>query len=226
MKTHFTDFTNTHPSKIQEEMDHIEDLGTYESPRMMVFENYWGDSIFNGFNNQSVKPFLENIGQMIGEPVNVGHRYINSKTDLQYYLKNPGGVIWNNPETFRITYFGIHGSRKGFPLTQGLVSKKEILEMCSGFKDFPTILYFGSCSLFEDDDQFGYDLLSCGTGIRGVIGYKKRIPFTTSMLIDLFFLSSFFLYKDGDPIDDIECLYQGVIEEFPISKELGFTLYC
>jgi hypothetical protein len=223
MITQFKDYTNTRQLNEQEGFDHIltEPLGVER--KMMVFENYWNDSFFNGFNNQSVKPFLENLQFMIGEPVTVGHRYINSKEDLGYYLKNPGGVIWEHPETFSVTYFGFHGSKLGFPMPQGLISKKDIIEMCSGFGDFPNILYFGSCSLFENDDQFGQDLLSCGT--RGILGYKKKVPFVTSILIDLFFLSTFFLYK-YDPFKDIEELFNYVAENFPVAEELGFTLYC
>jgi len=219
MITQFKDYTQQTPQS-QETFDPVQ----YER-RMMVFENYWNDSVFNGFNNQSVKPFLENIGLMIGEQVTVGHRYITSKESLSYYLKTPGGVIWDHPETFPITYFGFHGNHNGFQLPQeGLISKDDILEMCTGFKDFPTVLYFGSCSLFEDDDQFGYDVLE-SSGSCGVLGFKEKIPFNIGMLIDLLFISSFFLFPDGNPFDNLEYLYSEVIKEFPVSKELGFTLY-
>ena len=228
MKTHFKDFTNTQPLQVHEELDYIENLEIYQPKRLMVFENYWQDSFFNGYNNQSCQPFLENISQMIGEPLNVCHRHVSSKTDLEYYLKSPGGVIWDHPETFSVVYFGLHGSHLGCPLPQGLISKADVLELCSGFKDFPNVLlHFGSCSLFENDDKFGYDLLACGKpGICGVLGYKEEIPFNIGLLIDLFFLSSFFLYKDGDPFEAIEGLYKDVIKEFPLAKDLGFTLYC
>jgi hypothetical protein len=229
MKTQFKDFINTRTSQIKEELDHIENVDTYQPKRMLVFENYWNDTFFNQFNNQSCRPFLENIGLMVGEEVAVGHRYINSKSDLQYFLKSPEGVIWDHPESFMVTYFGIHGSKKGFQLTQGLIVKKEILELCSGFtQDFPTVLYFGSCNLFKNDDEFGLDLLSSGEGIRGVIGFKELIPFNIGLLIDLFFLSSLFLFKSGDPLEkeNLESIYNGVIKEFPVSKELGYTLYC
>ena len=222
MITQFNDFNFTQPPQIQDEFGHVKIEHLENDRRMMVFENYWGDSCFNQLNTQSCRPFLENIGLLIGEQVTVGHRYINSITDLSYLIGD-SGVLWDHPETFSLSYFGIHGGHKGFELTQGLISKEEIIKMCKGFGNFPNILYFGSCSLFEDDDQFGYDLLSLG--VRGVLGYKKKIPFMVSMLIDLFFISSFFLYKDGNPFDYLEELYRGVIDEFPISQELGFTLY-
>jgi hypothetical protein len=225
MITQFNDYSNQ-LSQDQIEFDHVivEPLNSYDK-NMMIFENYWSGSIFNGFNNQTVKPFLVNISQMIGEPVNVGHRYISSKEDLQYYLKTPGGMIWNLPDRFNLTYFGFHGSHLGLTLPQGLISKDDLIEMCSGFY-FPTLLYFSSCDLFEDDDQFGHDLLNCGKGIRGVIGYKTTVPFTISMIIDILFTSFFYLFKDGDPLDNLETIFTGVVEEIPISKELGYTLYC
>ena len=97
MKTKFKDFINTQPAKIQEELDHLDNLEIYQPKRMMVFENYWNNTFFNQFNNQSVRPFLENIGLMAGEDITVGHRYINSQSDLQYFLKSPGGAIWDCP---------------------------------------------------------------------------------------------------------------------------------
>ena len=224
MITQFKDYTTNQSPQALEEFDHviIENKGIYPK-RMMVFENYWSDSFFSSHSNQSCKPFLENIGQLIGEQVTVGHKYINSKSDLLYCLGD-SGVIWDHPETFSVCYFGLHGSKKGFQLTQGLISKKEILKMCKRFGDFPNILYFGSCSLFEDDDQFGYDLLSTGT--RGVLGFKKNVPFAYGCLIDLCFLCTLFLFKDGDPFKNLKGIYDAVIEEMLPAKELGFTLYC
>jgi ABC-type branched-subunit amino acid transport system substrate-binding protein len=83
MITQFKDYTDNQPSQKQEEIDHViqEYLGTYER-KMMIFENYWNDSFFNETNNQSVKPFLENIGNLIGESVSTSHRMIHSKADL------------------------------------------------------------------------------------------------------------------------------------------------
>ena len=228
MKTHFKDFTNTHPTKVYEEIDHVimDHQGIYEPPRMMLFENYWCNTMFSGFANQSCQQFLQNIGQMIGEPVNVGHRFIHSLQDLQYYLKTPGGVLWDVSENFSIAYFGFHGNHTGFPLPNSHISKNDILELFRGFDDFPTVLYFNSCSLFQDDDQFGYDLLTCGKGIKAVVGYKKIVPFTIGMIIDLIFVSTFFMYKVGDPFTDIQSIYNCVVTDFPYAQQLGYTLYC
>ncbi len=226
MITLFEDYTDDKQIS-QYQKDRVQDV-TFENgiypKRMMVFENYWEDSCFNNLNNQSCKPFLENISFLIGEEVHVGHRYIQSIHDLRYYLKDPGGAIWDHPEIFSVAYFGMHGSEKGFPMSQGLIRKNQILQLCKGFGRFPNILYFGSCSIFKDDDQFGYDLLSTGT--LGVLGFKEDVPFSLGMLIDLCFLSILFLEKTFDPLQNLEMIFNRVIEEIPATKDLGFTLYC
>jgi len=74
MKTQFKDFIDN-PLQDQDEFGHvkIEQLGN--DRRMMVFENYWGDPCFNGLNTQSCRPFLENIGLLIGRKTNGSWKY-------------------------------------------------------------------------------------------------------------------------------------------------------
>jgi hypothetical protein len=225
MITLFENFCPDQPVQDQLVIDHTieEYLGTYDR-KMVVLENNWTNSYFNDSPGQSAKPFLQNIGQLIGEQVEVEHFTIHSKENLTYFLKNPG-VLFNSPKSWGVSvwYFGIHGISKGLQLPPDLVSKSEIIEMCSEFRDFPNILYFSSCSLFKDD-AFGYELLEA-SGSRGILGYKENVPFSIGTIIDLLFLSSFYLYNTGDPFKNLEGLYSGVIDTIPLAKELGFSLY-
>ena len=225
MITQFKDFSFNHPVQDQKVIDRVieEYLGTFER-KMMVFENYWNSEFFSEFRNQSVKPYLENIGNLIGESVTVGHRYIDSQESLSYYLRDPG-VIWETPESWgtSVWYFGFHGKKNGIEFPHQLITKDDLLDICSrNFNDFPNILYFSSCSLFNDKD-FGYELLE-KSGSRGILGFKKVVGYGLGTIIDLLFLFTFFNY-DGDPFKDIEVIYNSVITEFPYSKEVGFTLF-
>lgn len=226
MITQFNNFNINDPVQeptLQDKVIH-EYLGIFER-KMMIFENYWNGQFFNVFGIQSVKPFLENIGHLIGENVIVGHRFVDSTESLSYYLKTPG-TIWETPESWgcQVWYFGIHGRKKGMEFPHQIITHDDMLDIFSNkFNDFPNILYFSSCNLFKDED-FGWELLE-KSGTRGILGFKKKVEYGIGTLIDLLFLLIFFGYKDGDPFDDIEMLYNTVIEEFPISKKRGFTLF-
>jgi hypothetical protein len=199
-------------------------LGTFEK-KMMVFENYWDGHFFSGFKNTSVLPYLGNIGNLIEEDVTVGHRFIDSKESLSFYLKDPG-IIWSNPESWGtcVWSFNFHGTNEGIYLPSGLITKDDILEICKEkFRDFPNILYFSCCHLFEDED-FCQELLKT-SGTRGVLGFTKKVGFCVGTMTDLLFLSSFFKYNEGDPFENLETLYNTVLTEFPVSKEIGFTLF-
>jgi len=226
MITQFDNFQSNSTIQDQLEIDHTieEYLGTYEK-KMVVFENNWTGTYFNDSPNQSAKPFLCNIGQLIGEQVDVEHFTIHSKENLNYFLKKPG-VLWHSPKSWGVSvwYFGIHGINEGLQLPPDIVTKAEIIEMCTEFRDFPNILFFSSCSLFEDDD-FGRELLET-SGSRGILGYKEKVPFSIGTIIDLLFLSSFFLYNFGDPFKNLEGIYAGVIDTLPVASEYGLTLYC
>lgn len=233
MITHFKDYTDKNdysddPSLIKQlkiDRDFEKNLGTIKR-RMMVFENYWNNSVFSEIGSQTVKPYLENIGNLINESVTVQHRFINSKNDLEYYIRKPEGILWDVPESFgtNVWYFGIHGNKEGLKLPQETITKDQLLGLLSGFGDFPNILYFSSCSLFEDGD-FGYELLKA-SGTRGIVGYAKNIGFAMGTIIDLLFLSNFFKYDKGDPFDNLPEIYNCVIEGIPVAKDLGFKLLC
>jgi len=220
MITQFDDYTLLQQQTIEEY------IGTFER-RMMVFENFNSNKpVFDDFSNQSVKPYLKNLGTLIGEKVSTFHRVINSKSDFSYYMKT-NGVIWDFSQSHgcQVWYFGFHGSPNGIKIQDEIITKEEILELLDGkFSDFPNILYFSSCLLFEDND-FGYELLK-RSGTRGVFGFKNKIGFSISTLIDLFFLINFFKYDKGDPFDNLEEIFNNIKKGFPVSNEMGFTLYC
>ena len=125
MITQFENFQSNSTIQDQLEIYHTieEYLGTYEK-KMVVFENNWTWTYFNDSTSQSAKSFLCNIGQLIGEQVDVEHFPIHSKDNLNYFLKNPG-VLWHSPKSWGVSvwYFGIHGINKGLQLPPDIVTK-------------------------------------------------------------------------------------------------------
>ena len=225
MITLFNQFSKTEAEQKQEDLEHIvaEYMVSFE-PRLYHFEGYMNTNLYS---SQSTKPFMGNLGNLIGEPVKVGHRYFESGEQLKHHLKWPKGTIWENPLTYGTTAFYIssHASNKGLEFPLGLVSKNDLIDLFSkGFGNFDNILYFGCCNLFEDD-SFGWDLLEASQ-TRGVIGFKKKVGFAAGMITDLLWFSSFYLFaKQDNPFEHLQEIYNSVIDSFPVAKEMGFTLY-
>ena len=233
MITQFNDFNAQHelttPPISDQEKIVQEYLGTFER-RMLILENPWNFDVFNG---QSVKPFLKNLGNLISKDIKVGHRFIDSKQGLSYYIKHPGGLIWENPATYGCTafVFETHGSKQnGMELPVNNVNKQDILDNCTGFKESPNILYFGGCGMFagQEGNQFGWDLLQA-SGSRGIFGFSsENVSFAIGTLISLHFLSMFYLSFDlGDPFEHLPDIYSSFISEYPVaaSEDVGFTMF-
>jgi hypothetical protein len=216
----------------QIEQDHIisEYLGTFER-KMLIFENYWTEEFFT--NDLSVKPFFENIGNILVNnlPVQVAHRYFDSEKSLSNYVKIPDGLIWKDASVWgtSVFYIGSHGSKTGLDTTLGTISKDQLLDTFRGLGDlFPNILYFGSCSLFgqKEGEEFGREL-SATSNCRAVLGYKsEHTGFLHSILTDLLFLSRFFGLKE-DPFGRLADLYKSVLKDFPPANanDIGFTMF-
>lgn len=225
MITLFSEYTNTETEQKQEELENIvaEYMGSFE-PRLYHLEGYMNDNLYS---SQSTKPFIGNLGNLIGSPVAVGHRYFETKEQLKYHLQWPKGTIWENPLTYGTTafYISAHASKEGLELPLGMVTKNDLIDIFKeGYGNFPNILYFGCCNLFEDD-KFGWNLLE-SSHTRGIFGFKHRIGYSVAMITDLLFFSSFYLFaKKDNPFDHLEEIYESVLEAFPLAKEMGFTLY-
>jgi hypothetical protein len=191
-------------------------------PRLFCLENYWDSDVYN---NQSYNPFIQNLCLLVG--ATVGHRFFETKQQLEYYLKWPDGIVWKNNTTYSTTIFYInsHGSKDGLTLPMGLVSQIDLLDIFKeGYQRFDNLLFFGSCNLFEDE-QFGWDLLEA-SGSRAVIGYTQKVGYTVGMMIDLLFFSSFFsINKETDPFDHLQESFDVVLGAFPVAKEVGFKLF-
>ena len=211
------------------EQDHAisEYLEIFE-PRMVIFESYWTEQLLS--NTLSVLPFLSNIGNILdGDRVNrVAHRYFDSPEGLAYYVKKPTGIIWKDPDVYgaSVYYVAAHGLAGGLHTTLGIITKDQLIDSFRGIGEYPTLLYFGSCSIFggAKGKEFGEELLEA-TGCKAILGYRSKVGFLHSILTDLLFLSRFLGYTKGDPFKILPDLYNSVLTDFPLSVELGFTIF-
>jgi hypothetical protein len=203
-------------------------VGTFER-KMLILENPWN---YNLFNDQSVKPFLSNIGNLISQNIKVGYGYIDSKQGLSYYIRYPDGLIWSNPETYgtSVFLFETHSSSKnGLELQINTVTKQDLLDNCNGFSDFSNILFFGGCGLFNGSKgkEFGNEILRV-SGSRGIFGFSSpNLSFATGTIVEILFLSTLFLYNIGDPFKHLPDIYESVLIDFPParSEDVGFTMF-
>ncbi|MGA3015311.1 MAG: hypothetical protein ABSD71_14895 [Bacteroidales bacterium] len=224
MITKYEKYTDLQALQNKEENDRVaaEYLGTFVGG-LLCFEGYWD---FNVYGRRSCKPFVENLPALTGEFIRCGYRNFETKDQLKYYLKWPEGLVWQNPQTWgtSVFYVSCHGSNKGFDLPMGLITKDDLIDIFNeGFSNFPNVLYFSACSLFEDD-AFGHKLLEV-SGSRGIFGFKKEVGYTMGLLIDLVFLATFYMFKDDDPFQYLQQIYDSVIDTIPIAKDFGFTLF-
>jgi hypothetical protein len=225
MITQFEQFTEYPSTGNPKEIEHIvqEYLGGFER-RMLCFESPWNLDVYS---KRTCKPFIENLNLLTGENIEVGYRFFESAEQLRFYLQWPDGLAWKNPCMWgnSVTYIASHGAPAGLQTPQGLVSHGELQDIFKNFgNDTSSILYLSSCDLFKENLN-GWALLEASK-CRGILGFQNQVGYTTGMIIDLLFLSAFFLYTEGDPMQNLKELYTGVIEEFPLAKEAGFTLFC
>ena len=200
-------------------------LGTFEK-KMMVFESYWNDNVFD---NQSIKPFIKNIGSLVCDEIKVAHRYFDSEQGLSSYIEYPSGKIWVDPQTFgtSIVYFATHGVKAGLNVPLQIIGKEDLIKACKGFALFPNILFFSGCGVFggREGKQFGEELVKT-SGTRAVLGFtNEELRFDTGTIVDLLFLTRFFSFTEDDPFKNLQKIYDSVIHDFKPASLGGFTLF-
>ena len=227
MITLYDKFIDTQPPipQIIDDQEKViqEYLGSGYERRMLCFESSWQDDLYKKL---SVRPFMENLDQLTGQPITVGYKYFESGEQLKFHLQWPDGLLWQNPVMWSnsMTVISCHGAPAGLQLPLGLVSQDELKDIFLDYgSDSSSVLYFSSCSLFQEK-KFGWELLEASK-VRGLFGLTKDIGFTTGLLLDQILLSTFYLYLDGDPFKHLVDIYECVLESFPPAKEAGFTLF-
>ncbi len=192
--------------------------------KLVCLESYWTDELFLPL---SVKGFLEALRPLVSPPLQLAHRFTESKRGLAYYTKRPNGILWKEPAAWDapIFYLAFHGSPGTIDSVLDYVGAEALCNAFTGYGAYPNLVYFGACSVLRGrrGHKFARDFLRA-SGSRAVIGYTTDIAWMASLITDILFLHRF--YNDEDPWGHLERIFNSVLKDFPPAKELGYTLVC
>ena len=227
MLTQFDKYMQDKIKKNQEEIDHVvaDYLGSF-APHMIYFESSWANDLYC---KQTIKPFLDHLDNLIPmqPPVNVGYKYFEGAEQLRFYLKYPDGIAWKSNMMWgnKLTAIGCHGFPSGLHPTTGLIPHHELQEIFTDYgSDCPSVLYFSSCNLFQDE-QKARELLEA-SHCQGLFGYKGEIGYISSIILDLLLISTFYMVGlEYDPTQHLTEIYEIVRDSFLPAREAGFSLF-
>ncbi|MCX6280486.1 MAG: hypothetical protein NTU51_00810 [Bacteroidetes bacterium] len=184
---------------------------------IVCLESYWSYNIFNNF---SMKPYLENIGWMVKERIEIAHRFIDCELGLRYYIN----VLMQDQIFPPVIYISSHGNPLGNLEVsyEGEITPEELCEAFRGFGTYPVLVYFSSCDLFkgEKGKHFAQEFLKI-SGAAAVAGFSQKVNVIDSIIVDNMFLSRFFMVPD--PFSSLSLIYESVIEDYRINT--GFTIF-
>jgi len=172
-----------------------------------------------------VKGFLEALQPTLRPPLRVAHRFIESKRGLAYYTRRPRGVLWKQSEVWDapVYYLALHGSPGSVTSVLDTIGSERLCDAFRGYDGYDCLVYFGCCSVLRGaaGRRFARAFLKA-SGCRAVIGYKTKIAWMPSMLIDLLFFERF--YSSPDPWRALRKIHESVKRDFQPARDYGFTL--
>ena len=190
--------------------------------KLVCLESYWNDQLFH---TVSVKGFLEAWRPTLRPPVQLAHRFVESRRGLAYYTKRPHGLLWRQPEVWDapIYYLALHGSPGSVAPVLDSIGSDTLCEAFREYGGYDCLVYFGCCSVLRGraGQRFARDFLHA-TGCRAVIGYRTEIDWMPSMLTDLLFFERF--YSHADPWKALGAIHASVTRDFRPARDLGLTL--
>jgi len=226
MITTFQDYNQTIPTnQLNPEQENIvQEYMESFTPKICCLESYWNLNMTDSF---SVKPFLKAIGWMLEKKIIIAHRMISSGQDLEYYVKYPNGLIYQDPRLAGIDCFYLTGHGKPGGLTSSVmdIESEELISAFTGIDRCFNIVYFSSCEVFSgaEGKQFAKEFLK-KTGVAAVLGYTELTPFIDGMVIDTLFLTRFF-DTTGNKFEQLQEIYDSVVLDYPRSLDCGFSLF-
>ena len=190
--------------------------------KLVCLESYWNDRLFHSV---SVRGFLEALRPALRPPLQVAHRFVESKRGLAYYTKRPRGLLWREPEVWDtpIYYLALHGSPGRVTSVLDTIGSDNLCDAFRGYDGYDCLIYFGCCSVLrgEAGRRFARRFLKAA-GCRAVIGYRTSIDWMPSMLIDLLFFQRF--YSHPEPWQALREIHASVKRDFQPARDYGFTL--
>lgn len=192
--------------------------------KLVCLESYWDAKLFH---EVSVKGFFDALRPLLTPPLQVAHRFVESRRGVAYYVRYPDGLLWKEPDAWNapVYYLAFHGRPAGVTSVLDAIGAKTL---CDAFRDYGSsgydnLVYFGACSVLRGRKgrTFARSFLRA-SGCRAVVGYTTSVNWMTGVAADLLFLHRF--YSHPDPWNNLRALFASVQEDFRPARDLGHTL--
>lgn len=158
--------------------------------RILCLETEWGINSGRRLNDSaSVRPmfeFIENCGYL---GVTVTYRTVATREELRYYLSQMQKSTYAD---FNIVYLAFHGEKGQIQLYEAKekntfanpLSLDDLADMCSPKWLSGKAVIFGACRTLAASESKVRDFME-KSGADFVAGYRKKIDFTHSSLLDI-----------------------------------------
>ena len=192
--------------------------------KLVCLESYWDAALFR---EMSVKGFFEALQPLLTPPLQVAHRFVESRRGLAYYTRYPDGLLWKEPDAWNapIYYLAFHGKPAAIKSVLDGIGADRLCDAFRGYGrcGYDNLVYFAACSVLRGrrGHQFAREFLKA-SGCRAVIGYTTDVNWMASLVTDLLFLHRF--YSDPDPWRNLRAIFASVHRDFRPARELGHTL--
>jgi hypothetical protein len=191
--------------------------------RILCLETEWGINSAKRLNdNASVRPmfeFIESLG------VSVTHKTVATFQELRYYLSQMPKSMYSD---YDIVYLAFHGEKGQIQLYEAkekntvvrMVSLEELSEMCSLGWLTDKVVMFGTCRTLAASESRVRDFMQ-KSGAALVAGYRKKVDFTHSSILDIGFITEIISPKPKYKSlkDRMSIRYSGLMDE------LGMIIY-
>ncbi len=143
----FAEYNNNTPKQpTPEQQVLIDEYLESFTPKICCLESCWSQAMTDP---PGVKPFIKAIPWMIEKEIGYAYRIISSGHDLEYYVKYPTGIIWNDPHLAGIDvfYLAAHGKPRGLMTSVKDIESEGLIKAWNGLERYFNIVYFSGCEV-------------------------------------------------------------------------------
>jgi len=148
-------------------------------------------------SRKTMRPALEFLEQLTKPSIEFVHRNCISRDSLRQYFSMLKEKTFCD---YTIVYLAFHGKKNCIQVGNDLVSLDDLVELADGaFKN--RIVYFGACNTLGITKADVKDFI-IDSGAVAVCGYKTKVDFMKSSVLDLLFFEKCQHYKRISALDN------------------------